>query len=59
MLWKRSGDGAVSEVVGNLLILLITVALFSVVLGFVYSIPGPEASLQAGSRYFFGPSFWT
>ena len=47
MLWKRSGDGAVSEVVGNLLILLITVALFSVVLGFVYSIPGPEASLQA------------
>ncbi len=47
MLWKRSRDDAVSEIVGNLLILMITVALFSVVLGFVYSIPGPEATLQA------------
>ncbi len=47
MLWKRSGDDAVSEVVGNLLILVITVSLFSVVLSFVYSIPGPEATIQA------------
>ncbi len=47
MLWKRQGDGAVSEIVGNLLILVITVALFSVVLTFVYSIPGPEATITA------------
>jgi hypothetical protein len=47
MLWKRRGDDAVSEVVGNLLILVITVALFSVVLAFVYQIPGPEAAIQA------------
>ena len=47
MIWKKEGDDAVSEVVGNLLILVITVALFSVVLGFVYQIPGPEASIQA------------
>jgi hypothetical protein len=47
MIWKKDGDEAVSEVVGNLLILVITVALFSVVLGFVYQIPGPEASIQA------------
>ncbi len=38
---------AVSEVVGNLLILMITVALFGVVLGFIYSIPGPSPTLQA------------
>jgi len=47
MIWKRPGDEAVSEVVGNLLILVITVALFSVVLSFVYQIPGPEATIQA------------
>jgi hypothetical protein len=47
MIWRKDGDDAVSEVVGNLLILVITVALFSVVLGFVYQIPGPEASIQA------------
>ena len=47
MIWKKEGDAAVSEVVGNLLILVITVALFSVVLGFVYQIPGPEATIQA------------
>ncbi len=47
MIWKKDGDDAVSEVVGNLLILVITVALFSVVLGFVYQIPGPEANIQA------------
>jgi len=47
MIWKKEGDDAVSEVVGNLLILVITVALFSVVLGFVYQIPGPEATIQA------------
>ncbi len=35
MIWKKEGDAAVSEVLGNLLILVITVALFSVVLGFV------------------------
>jgi hypothetical protein len=47
MNWRKDGDDAVSEVVGNLLILVITVALFSVVLGFVYQIPGPEATIQA------------
>ena len=47
MLWKRQGDDAVSEIVGNLLILVITVTLFSVVLSFVYSIPGPEATITA------------
>jgi len=47
MLWKRRGDDAVSEIVGNLLILVITVTLFSVVLTFVYSIPGPEATITA------------
>jgi len=47
MIWKKEGDAAVSEVVGNLLILVITVALFSVVLGFVYQIPGPESTIQA------------
>jgi hypothetical protein len=47
MIWNKKGDDAVSEVVGNLLILVITVALFSVVLGFVYQIPGPEATIQA------------
>jgi hypothetical protein len=47
MLFKRLGSEGVSEVVGNLLILLMTVALFGVVLGFIYSIPGPEPTLQA------------
>ena len=47
MLRIGHDDVAVSEIVGNLLILMITVALFGVVLGFIYSIPGPDAALQA------------
>ena len=43
----RPTSEAVSEIVGNLLILMITVALFGVVLGFIYSIPGPDSALQA------------
>ncbi len=43
----RPTSDAVSEIVGNLLILMITVALFGVVLGFIYSIPGPDSALQA------------
>ena len=43
----RQDSEAVSEIVGNLLILMITVALFGVVLGFIYSIPGPDSALQA------------
>jgi FlaG/FlaF family flagellin (archaellin) len=40
----RSG---VSEVVGNILILLITVVLFSSIVAYVNQIPVPEASTKA------------
>jgi hypothetical protein len=49
-LRKRKGwpdDGGVSEVIGNILILMITVILFSGIIAFVQQIPVPEQTTKA------------
>ena len=43
----RKGKSAVSEIIGNLLILAITVTLFSSVLLFVINMPAPQDQLSA------------
>ncbi len=53
-LWKD--EGGVSEVVGNILILMITVILFSSIIAFVGSMPVPEQATKAD--FSASISFW-
>ena len=44
---KRSDDGGVSEIIGNILILMITVILFSSIIAFVQQMPTPQQTTKA------------